>query len=443
MKAVHEIRDALHVFIRLDSDERRILNSRPVQRLRHIHQLAFSFLVYPGATHRRFEHSLGVMELAGRVFDTVTKKPVPEAIRESLPQLQDPVQLQYWRRVVRIAALCHDIGHLPFSHAAEEELLPTGWNHERLTRELLESPEMAALLGDMTPPVRIEHVVKLAVGPRKAKDLTFSTWEALLSEVIVGDAFGVDRIDYLLRDSHHAGVAYGRFDHYRLLDTLCLLPSPPTGDDSDSREPVLGIEEGGLQSAEALLIARYMMYSQVYFHPVRRIYDIHLRDFLQAWLPDGRFSTATSDLLRMTDNEVTAAIWAAAEDDAKPGHDPAKRIVSRDHFRVVYARNPAHIQLNRQSVQLVFRAARDRFGTDKVRKDEYVPKASPAPDFPVLMRSGEVVSSVALSPVLSSLPTTAIGYVFVAPDIQREAESWVRSTGESLLQSASESKKDE
>jgi len=70
IKTIHEIRDPIHVFVRLDPDERKVLNSRPFQRLRHIHQLAFSYLVYPGATHRRFEHSLGVMELAGRVFDT-------------------------------------------------------------------------------------------------------------------------------------------------------------------------------------------------------------------------------------------------------------------------------------------------------------------------------------------------------------------------------------
>lgn len=71
-KIFHEIRDPIHSFIRLDSDEIKILNSRPFQRLRHIHQLAMTYLVYPGATHRRFEHSLGVMELATRIYDTIT-----------------------------------------------------------------------------------------------------------------------------------------------------------------------------------------------------------------------------------------------------------------------------------------------------------------------------------------------------------------------------------
>ena len=107
-------------------------------------------------------------------------------------------------------------------------------------------------------------------------------------------------MDYLLRDSYHAGVAYGRFDHFRLIDTLRILPSG----EGESAQPTLGVEEGGLHSAEALLLARYYMYSQVYFHPVRRIYDIHLKDFLAADLPSGKFPTDLESHLQNTDNEV-------------------------------------------------------------------------------------------------------------------------------------------
>src|SRR5438093_3587490 len=133
VKALHEIRDPVHTFIRVDTDERMVVNSPPVQRLRHVHQLALTYLVYPGATHRRFEHSLGVVELAGRVFDVVTDPDhIHPQVREVLPDLSG-VRREYWRRAVRMAALCHDLGHLPFSHAAEHELLPEGWDHERLT----------------------------------------------------------------------------------------------------------------------------------------------------------------------------------------------------------------------------------------------------------------------------------------------------------------------
>lgn len=145
--------------MRLDDHEREILNSRPFQRLRHIHQLALTYLVYPGATHKRFEHSLGVMELAGRVFDVVTHRDnVRDSILDALAPLRRPDDLQYWRRVLRMAALCHDIGHLPFSHGAEKELLPDGWDHERLTREIISSADMVSIWNNMTPPLRPDDV---------------------------------------------------------------------------------------------------------------------------------------------------------------------------------------------------------------------------------------------------------------------------------------------
>ena len=148
VKNIHEIRDPIHVFIRLDSDERKVLDSPPFQRLRHIHQLALTYLVYPGATHKRFEHSLGVMELASRIYDVVTE---PEniyqeskSIRDIIPKHREFEHLK-WKRILRLAALCHDLGHLPFSHASEE-LLPEGWDHERITMEVILSEEIGGYL---------------------------------------------------------------------------------------------------------------------------------------------------------------------------------------------------------------------------------------------------------------------------------------------------------
>jgi uncharacterized protein len=112
MKHSHEFRDPIHTFISVRSDERKVIDSRPFQRLRHIHQLALSYLVYPGATHKRFEHSLGVMDVASRIFDVVTN---PEniyenSVREIIP---DREAHSYWRSVLRMAALCHDVGTCP------------------------------------------------------------------------------------------------------------------------------------------------------------------------------------------------------------------------------------------------------------------------------------------------------------------------------------------
>ena len=107
----HEIRDPIHVFIRLSTDERRIVDSIPFQRLRNIHQLAMSYLIYPGATHKRFEHSLGVMELASRVFDIVTNQDnIHPMVRELVPEINVEVKIGYWRSALRMAALCHDLG---------------------------------------------------------------------------------------------------------------------------------------------------------------------------------------------------------------------------------------------------------------------------------------------------------------------------------------------
>ena len=434
LKNFHEIRDPIHIFIKLDSDERRVLDSRPFQRLRCVHQLALTHLVYPGATHKRFEHSLGVMELAGRVFDVLTHlENIHPEILDVLPEISKRDRLGYWRNALRMAALCHDVGHFPFSHAAEKELLPGGWNHERMTREIILSDEMKAIWKSVRPPLIPDDVVKLAVGPKEAPDLEFTNWETLLSEIIVGDAFGVDRMDYLLRDSHHAGVAYGKFDHYRLIDTMRILPPAAMGGEGDSsNEPHLGVEEGGLHSAEALLLARYFMYLQVYFHPIRRIYDIHLKDFLKKCLPEGRFPINVEDHLDLTDNEIMYELRKACRDVAAPGHEHAARIIGRKHFKVLYSRNPNDIAVNPEAREAVYAAARKKFGEEKVRQDHY-PSKGGVGSFPVLNRDGRVVDSLSISRILSNLPLVSVDFVFIAPELRQEAGRWLEKDRQKII----------
>jgi HD superfamily phosphohydrolase len=437
-KGVHEIRDPIHVFVRLDSDERNVLDSRPFQRLRHIHQLGMTHLLYPGATHKRFEHSLGVMELASRVFDVVTRpENRTDEIRNLLPEIEDDDKRRYWRRVLRMAALCHDLGHLPFSHTAEKELLPEGWDHEKLTREIICDREMQAIWEGVTPPLRREDLTKLAIGPKKAPDLSFTYWETMLAEVIVGDAFGVDRMDYLLRDSHHIGVAYGKFDHYRLIDTLRILPAPPS-DKSEvslesSSEPSLGVEEGGLQSAEALLMARYFMYTQVYLHPVRRIYDIHLKDFLREWLSRGMFSTNIEEHLALTDNEVSAAFLKAAVEPSEKGHERAQRIVLHNHFKRLYIPSRDDLRIHPDAGIAVFHAAEKEFGSENIRYDRYAEKGQ-VYEFPVLSKDNNIVSSTSKSQVLGSMPLASVDCVFVDRTLLKEATGWLEQHKSSIIQ---------
>jgi hypothetical protein len=366
------------------------------------------------------------MELAGRLFDVITAEKNPD---ERVQRIFPPDhQLGYWRRALRMAALCHDLGHLPFSHGAERQLLPAGKTHESLTVDIIRSDEMRAIWEAVTPPLRPDDIAKLAVGPKELRDQKFTQWERILAEAIVGDSFGVDRMDYLLRDSLHAGVVYGKFDQFRLLDTLRVLPES----DEAGAEPVLGIESGGLQSAEGLLLARYFMYSQVYYHPVRRVYDIHLQDFLTAWLGEKNMPTELDEFLRLTDNEVLAEIAKAAADGSHPAHEPADRIVHRKHFRVLYERNPYDAEKNPDAGEAIYEAACREFGPESVRHDRYTQKGS-ATAFPVRLRDGRIVSSLAVSEVLNRLPLVNLDYVFVAPEIRSEAEAWLESNREQII----------
>lgn len=433
--SIHKIRDPIHGFIELDSTERKVLDSRPFQRLRFIHQLGMTYLVYPGATHKRFEHSLGVMELAGRVFDIITSPVnIHHCVKQWLPELDDESALYYWRIVLRAAALCHDIGHLPFSHTAEKELLPEGWNHERLSRILILTDEMKEIWLSMDPPIDAEDVVRLAVGPKEAPDLNFTPWQKILSEVVTGDAFGVDRIDYLLRDSYHSGVAYGRFDHYRLIDTLRILPLAGTESSPDCNAPTLGISEGGIQSAEALLLARYFMYSQVYLHTVRRIYDIHLKDFLAGWLGNNKYPVDPEGHLGLTDSELITAIRETLKKPDHPAYIHADRIIRRHHFKILYSWNPEDKSINPDAVKLIYDAAAKKYGEENLRQDAYKMHKT-APDFPVLLPDDRVTSAKALSQPLNAIPGADIDFVCIHPEFYRDALQWLKQNRKAIISS--------
>src|SRR5207245_3048032 len=136
---------------------------------------------------------------------------------------------------------------------------------------------------------------------------------------------GSNRLTYLLRDEWHAGVAYGRFDHEPLVAGLRAAIDP------NNEEITLALGIGAIHAAEALLLARYFMYTQVYFHDVRRAYDLHLKEFLQAWLENGKFSTDWQALLRVSDHEVLTALRAAAADQKNSLFSLATRLINRQH----------------------------------------------------------------------------------------------------------------
>ncbi|WP_456469026.1 HD domain-containing protein [Archaeoglobus sp.] len=211
------IQDSIHGVIKLEEWMVRIIDTPQFQRLRRVKQLGFASLVYPGANHTRFEHSLGVMHIA-------------RMLKERL-ELDDDVLA---------AALLHDIGHAPFSHSSERLLEKyAGFRHENISRVI--KGELKDVMNDLG--FSISEIEAMVAGKKRS---------------IVNGEIDADRMDYLVRDSHYTGVAYGVFDIYRLTDKIKF-------DNS------VIIEQGGIKAAESLLISRFLMYPTVYFHHVCRI----------------------------------------------------------------------------------------------------------------------------------------------------------------------------
>ena len=296
-------RDPIHGFIHADSLERALIDSRPVQRLRSIRQLGFTSLVFPGAEHTRFSHVLGAMDLAGRVYD---------ALANRNPDLLDNRPNSHDRRLVRVAALLHDIGHAPFSHSAEG-LFEDDLDHEDMTQRLLRTEELEALFERWGEGLEPSQVARLLESPDTAR-------ERLLAQIISSE-LDVDKMDYLLRDSLFCGVRYGNFDLARLLDTMLPLEDPETG------EWGLGVAEGGVHALEALVMARYYMFTQVYFNRVGKALELHFNEWLeevgQRWPADPEAFLALDDVSTLT-----------AMRDSESEH--ALAVVERRYFPMVF-----------------------------------------------------------------------------------------------------------
>ncbi len=174
------------------------------------------------------------------------------------------------------------------------------------------------------------------------------------------------------------------------------------------------------------------MYKQVYFHHVRRAYDIHLKDFLKEFLGGGFFPITIEQHLEMTDNEATAAMLLSARKADSPGHVHAKRIVDRKHFKRIYERTPADQKINRHSVDQIFSALVEKFGADHIRRDTYPPKAA-ALDFPVLQSNAKVKSSINLSETLQKIPSATFDLVLCDRTILDEASSFLEANREQII----------
>ncbi|HIQ11229.1 MAG TPA: HD domain-containing protein [Pyrodictium sp.] len=239
--------DVLYGFIELSRDEARLIDTSVFQRLRRIKQLSLANLVYPGAEHTRFAHSLGVYWLASRVVSRLVESGFVDEDEAAL---------------FRIAALLHDIGHLPYSHAIEfyyhlkfrERISDKFKFHEKLSHTMI-------LLCDELR----EVIVSLGYDPKEVVALLTGTHRDIKLTSLISSDLDVDRLDYLPRDAHHTGVAYGLIDRERILDTLTVL--------DDGR---IAIDEKGIQAVESFYVARLHMYQAVYYHKTISGYELYL-----------------------------------------------------------------------------------------------------------------------------------------------------------------------
>lgn len=228
------VRDPLWGSIAVDATAARLLDTPAIQRLRYVRQLGLAHLVYPGATHSRFEHALGAYHLARRALANLRESGALAAVAVDEPA------------IVSAAALLHDVGHYPFSHALEEIGAP---HHETLAGSLVTGGPVADILRAEIGPD----------APQLVFDLICGTSTSPLQGLISG-SFDLDKIDYLQRDARMCGVPYGEIDEDRLIQSMLVLRDPATGTAS------LGIREKGLSAVETLLFAKYQMYRNVYWH---------------------------------------------------------------------------------------------------------------------------------------------------------------------------------
>lgn len=236
-----EIKDPVHGYVYITELEKQIVDSYPVQRLRRLRQLAGAEYVYPGANHTRFEHSVGVMYLAGKVLENPN---IAQRIDEGESVM------------TRIAALLHDVGHGPFSHVFEHLLVKElGKTHEDMTVWIIMNSELKELLTEVG--CNPEEVGKLAAG--RAHNLK----RAFLNQII-SSAVDVDKLDFVVRDTHHTGAEYGYVDIFRLIHALDVL-----GEN-------LAVDLGALSALESFIIARIESFKSIYFHRVGRAAQIML-----------------------------------------------------------------------------------------------------------------------------------------------------------------------
>jgi HD superfamily phosphohydrolase len=335
------IRDPIHGSIDITPAERAVIDSRFYQRLRHIKQLGFADLAFPGATHTRYAHGIGAMSVASRVFDALYRQlSVPAADQERL------------RQTLRLAVLLHDLGHPPFSHATERylplrrELSLPAWtggsageeqaSHEDMTLLLLLASELSAIIRDSFRDLGIkpEHVASLLCGREPDPSSPFvvgSVDHAPLLRQLVSSELDADRMDYLLRDSFYTGVHYGRYD----MDWIVQNVEPVVREG----RVLLGLDRRAVMAFEDFLLSRHHMFLSVYYHSASINFERMLANYFATSSGEYRLPSDPEQYVRADDVELLGAL-------RRSSNPWARRVVERHGYSLLVELTPSEREVD-------------------------------------------------------------------------------------------------
>jgi len=325
-----QVNDPVHGSIFLSNLESDIISSKVFQRLHNIKQLGLGVSVYPGANYSRFSHSLGACHLAGKMYDAIWKNSERECSDDE-------------KQLYRLGGLLHDVGHYPFSHTFEhaaKEYYASGFiegesggsgafpDHEEMGELIIRNcPEIKAILKKHS--IDAEKLIKVF----RVKDP--ETLTAILSSDV-----DCDRLDYLMRTAHHAGLPYGNVDVNYIVNSVTT--------DCDN---IVCLERKALKAADHMLMSRYFDYTQLPFHKTITSLEISLEKVIQHLLEKNIINCSKTEMIRkiksgewnnFDDQNLTSKIRGEYDDNMEPG--------LKIHYKAFLERKPAKLVFSKDAI---------------------------------------------------------------------------------------------